>query len=148
MKLHGKLLICARNESVELDRLINIHLGFQRAGVGQWPEQPTRLMTQIWVRYPEEGSGNLSLLSLFLSPEMELITHKSLAQVQLDQDRDWLERGFLTPQSFTIDHWHCGVTDNSNAYTERTGSPHSPASVSQSLLGLSVGDPIEKEDSV
>lgn len=98
MKLHGKLLICARNESVELDRLINIHLGLQHAGVEQWLEQPPRLMTQIWVRYPEEGSGNLSLLSLFLSPEMELITHKSLAQVQLDQGRDWLERGFLTPK--------------------------------------------------
>lgn len=25
MKLHGKLLIWARNESVELDRLMNIH---------------------------------------------------------------------------------------------------------------------------
>lgn len=33
MKLHGKLLICARNESVELDRLMNIHLDFSTRGL-------------------------------------------------------------------------------------------------------------------
>lgn len=52
MKLHGKLLICARNESVELDRLMNIHPGLRHAGADQWLEQPTRLMTQIWASYP------------------------------------------------------------------------------------------------
>lgn len=36
MKLHGKLLIRARNESVELDRLMNIHPGLQHTGVDQW----------------------------------------------------------------------------------------------------------------
>lgn len=35
MKLHGKLFICARNESVELDRLMNIHPGLQHEGADQ-----------------------------------------------------------------------------------------------------------------
>lgn len=33
MKLRGKLLICARNESVELDRFMNIHLDFSTRGL-------------------------------------------------------------------------------------------------------------------
>lgn len=99
MKLHGKLLICARNESVERERLINIHRGLRRAEVDEWLEQPARLMTQIWVTYPEGGSWKpVTPLPQFLSLEMGLITHKSLAQLQVDQGRAWLERGVLTPQ--------------------------------------------------
>lgn len=39
-----------------------------------------------------------SSLPQFLSLEMGLITHKSLAQLQVDQGRDWLEKGVLTSQ--------------------------------------------------
>lgn len=131
MKLHGKLLICARNESVERESLINIHRGLRRAEVDEWLEQPARLMTQIWVTYPEGGSWKpVTPLPQFLSLEMGLITHKSLAQLQVDQGRAWLERGVLTPPSFTTDHCHCGITDDGHGCTEGTGSHHFPASVS------------------
>lgn len=51
MKLHGKLLIWARNESVELDRLMNIHRCLQHR-VDQWLEQAASLVTQIQAYYP------------------------------------------------------------------------------------------------
>ena len=46
MELRGKLLIWARNESVEPDRLMNIHPGLQRTGIDPGLGQPARLLTQ------------------------------------------------------------------------------------------------------
>lgn len=123
MKLHGKLLICARNESVELDGIMNIHPGLQHTEVDQWLEQPTRLMTQIRVSYLGGDSWKpVSLLPQFFGTEMELITHKSLAHLQLAQVWDQLEREFPSPR-FHNRPLACGVTDNGNACTERTRSP-------------------------
>ena len=72
MKLHGKLLIWARNESVEPDRLMNIHPRLQHAGVDQLLGQPARLVTQRRARYlGRRLLGNLSPLSRSVSPSID-----------------------------------------------------------------------------
>lgn len=69
MKLHGKLLIWARSESVELDRLMNVHLRLQHTEADQSRGQPARLVTQKRGEFPgREALGKL--FPLLASPSV------------------------------------------------------------------------------